>query len=56
MDQPVRKFFDPAKPVKPQVDAFKAGLGPYILQDEHLIAYVSRSLTPAEENYSQIEK
>ena len=53
---PVLKFFDPTKQVKLQVDACKSGLGACILQDEHPIAYASRSLTPAEENYSQIEK
>ena len=54
--QPVLKFFDPTKPVKLQVDASKSDLGACILQDENPIAYASRSLTPAEENYSQIEK
>ena len=54
--QPVLKLFDPTKPVKLQVDASKSGLGAYILQDEHSIAYASRSLIPAEEHYSQIKK
>ena len=54
--QPVLKFFDPSKPVKLQVDASKSGLGACILQDGHPIAYASRSLTQAEEKYSQIEK
>ena len=54
--QPVLKFFHPTKPVKLQVDASKSGLGACILQDEHPIAYASRSLTPPEENNSQIEK
>ena len=54
--QPVLKFFHPTKPVKLQVDASKSGLGACILQDEHSIAYASRSLIPAEENYSQIKK
>ena len=54
--QPVLKFFDPTKSVKLQVDASKSGVGACILQDEHPITYASRSLTPGEENYSQIEK
>ena len=54
--QPILKFFDPTKPVNLQVDASKSGLGACVLQDRHPIAYASRSLTQAEENYSQIEK
>ena len=54
--QPVLKFFDPAKPVKLQVDASKSGLGACLLQDGHPVAYVSRSLSSAEVNYAQIEK
>ena len=54
--QPLLKFVDSTKPVKLQVDASKSSLGACILQDEHPIAYASRSLTPGEENYSQIEK
>ena len=54
--QPVLTFFDPTKPVNLQVDASKSGLGACVLQDRHPIAYALRSLTQAEENYSQIEK
>ena len=54
--QPVLKFFDPAKPVKLQVDASKSGLGACLLQDGHPVAYASRSLSSAEVNYAQIEK
>ena len=54
--RPVLKFFDPTKPVKLQLDASKSGLGECVLQDGHPIAYASRSLSQAEENYSQIEK
>ena len=54
--QPVLKFFDSAKPVKLQVDASKGGLGACLLQDGHPVAYASRSLSSAEENYAQIEK
>ena len=54
--QPVLKFFDPAKPVKLQVDASKSGLGACLLLDGHPVAYASRSLSSAEVNYAQIEK
>ena len=54
--QPVLKFFDPTKPVKLQVDASKGGLGACLLQDGHPVAYASRSLSSAEQNYAQIEK
>ena len=38
------------------MDASKSGLGACILQDEHPIAYASRSLTSAKKTYCQIEK
>ena len=54
--KPVLKFFDSSKPVKLQVDVSKSGLGACLMQDGHPVAYASRSLTSAEENYAQIEK
>ena len=54
--KPVLKLFDSSKPVKLQVDASKSGLGACLMQDGHPVAYASRSLTSAEENYAQIEK
>ena len=39
-----------------QVDVSKGGLGACLLQDGHPVAYASRSLSSAEENYAQIEK
>ncbi|XP_040195295.1 uncharacterized protein LOC120928256 [Rana temporaria] len=52
---PVLAYADPARPYELHVDASRDGLGGVLYQeyDGHLrpIAYVSRSLTPAERNY-----
>ncbi len=53
---PILKYFDPSKPVKLSADSSKSGLGACCLQDDLPVAYASRSLTPAEMNYAQIEK
>ena len=43
------------KPVVLQVDASQVGLGATLLQDSKVIAYASKSLTPAETRYTNIE-
>lgn len=48
--------FDPTKEIKIQCDASQGGLGCCLLQDNKPISFASRSLTPAERNYAQIEK
>lgn len=53
---PVLRFFDPQKQLIIQAAASKDGLGAYLLQDGHPIAYASRTLTETEKNYAQIEK
>ena len=53
---PVLKFFNPDLPTVLQCDASQGGLGACLLQKEHPIAYASRSLTPTEAQYAQIEK
>ena len=50
------QYFDPKKPVVLQVDASQVGLGAALLQDSKVIAYASKSLTPAETRYANIER
>ena len=57
---PVLKYFNQELPTKVSVDARKSGLGAVLLQAQDDIwcpvAYASRALSKAEQNYSQIEK
>ena len=53
---PVLQFFNVNEDVNLYTDASKGGLGACLFQADHPVAYASRSLSPAEENYAQIEK
>ena len=53
---PVLAHFDPSKPFVAQADASKYELGAVLMQEGHPIAYASRALSPAEQNYAQIAK
>lgn len=53
---PVLKYYDVNKPVTVQSDASQNGLGCCLLQDGQPVAFASRALTSAEQNYAQIEK
>jgi len=53
---PVLKYFKPDRPIKLSVDASSKGLGAVLIQDEHPIAYASKSLSNTQQNYAQIEK
>ena len=55
-ETPVLAFYDPDKQLSLQVDSSKDGLGAVLLQDGHPVEYASRTLTPAERNWAQIEK
>lgn len=52
----VLQIFDGTKPVQVATEASNAGLGAVLLQDGCWVHYVSRSLLPAEKNYSAMEK
>lgn len=53
---PVLSYFDPDEPTTLQVDASKYGLSASLMQNGKPVAYASKSLTPAEVYYAQIEK
>ncbi len=54
--EPLLRYYDVTRPVSIQCDASEYGLGATLLQDNQPVAYASRSLSPAERNYAQIEK
>ena len=49
-------YYDRNKPVVLQVDASQRGLGAALIQDGRPIAFASKSLTPAESRYANIER
>ena len=53
---PVLHYFDPTVVSTIQADASQSGLEACLLQKGKAIAYASRSLSPSECNYAQIEK
>ncbi|KAL5017694.1 hypothetical protein ScPMuIL_005222, partial [Solemya velum] len=55
-ESPVLAYFDSRKEVVIQVDSSQHGIGAVLLQEGRPIEYASRSLTPAERKWAQIEK
>ena len=53
---PVLAYFKPDRPVTLSVDASSKGLGAVLIQDDHPLAYASKSLTNTQQQYAQIEK
>lgn len=55
-EAPVLAYYDPQLPLVVQCDSSQSGLGAVLMQQGKPLDYRSRSLTPAERNYAQIEK
>ena len=55
-DYPVLRYYDVNLPVTIQCDSSETGLGAALLQDGQPVAFASRTLTPTERGYAQIEK
>ena len=53
---PVLQYFNPSTEPVLQCDASMHGLGACLMQNGQPVAYASRSLTPTEVQYAQIEK
>ena len=62
VEAPVTAYFDPDKPTEISVDASPVGLAAILAQSDpvtgnkHVVTYASRSLTPVEQRYSQMER
>ena len=50
------QYYDPTAEVHLEVDASIKGLGATLIQKQQPVAFASKSLTPAESNYSNIER
>ena len=55
-ESPVLAYYDPAKELTVQVDSSEGGIGAALLQDGRPIEFASRTMTPTETRYAQIEK
>ncbi|KAG0771462.1 hypothetical protein G6F57_019163 [Rhizopus arrhizus] len=56
MSLPTLAYPDPSKTYDVHTDASMHGLGAVIVQDGRPVAFASRTLTPAEKNYSTTEQ
>ena len=55
-EAPVLEFYNPNEPLIIQVDASSKGIGCALIQKEKPVAYTSKALTHAQQQYAQIEK
>ena len=57
---PTLAYFDPNKPTTVSADASSYGIGGVLLQEsdgkQHPVAFCSRTLTPTEQQYAQIDR
>ena len=51
----VMSYYDPTNPVEVRIDASPVGLSAILSQDR-IVAYASRSLSPVDSRYSQVER
>ena len=49
-------YFDTNKKTELQVNSSKDGIGAVIMQERRHVEYASRSLSPSERNWAQLEK
>ena len=55
-DTPVMAYFDSTQDTKVIVDASPVGIGAILTQNDRVISYASRALTPTEQRYSQTDR
>ena len=55
-DAPILRYYDVTDPVTLQCDSSDFGLGATLLQHGQPVAFASRTLSPVEQRYAQIEK
>ena len=55
-DYPVLHYYDVSLPVTIQCDSSETGMGAALLQEGQPVTFASRTLTPTERGYAQIEK
>jgi len=56
METPVLQYYNVKKPITIQTDASSFAIGCTLLQNGHPIMYVSKTITPTQQNCVQIEK
>ena len=56
VNHPILKYYDWNVEVTLQCDASEKGLGAVLLQNSQLVAFASKTLSPTERRYAQIEK
>ena len=50
------QYFNSEEPITIQVDASSIGIGAALMQQNKIVSYHSRALTPTQQHYSNIER